>query len=637
MTRDELIARLKKYEWSDVEFKKAQRGVPEDAFRTVSAFANTAGGWLVFGVEDRPGTLEIVGVIEVDKVQNDFLSALRSRQKLNRSINVQESALEHEDKTLLVFYIPEALRQDKPVYLQGDIRQSFLRRGGGDEKCSQEELERLLRDASSERYDAQLVEFDLASCFDASTITWYRNVYERKPGNRSHAEKTDLDFLFELGLVKETPQGLKATKAAILLFGRDGYFRNLLPRITVDCQRYGCPHSELARQPRWVDRLVLDFNLIRSWQALTEWYQKLSEIPFRVDPTTMQRTDLPADYVAFRESAINILIHQDFADHTRKPEISHFTDRTIFWNPGDAFAADVDLLEPGAKEVRNPGIVGAFRRIGLSENSGWGLRDVFTNWQQLGNVPPQISNDKAKKTFQLILLKEQLLSDEQILFQAGLGVHLTEEQAKVFAYACRNGGILSVSDVKAITALNSSASHALLRQLMIQALLEAAEEGVRYTVASHLRERFVAPTAQGDLSTAQAGSASGSLSTAQAGSASDSLSTAQADLSTAQAGSASGSLSTAQVQPLTQLSETQWSIVAFCDTPRSMGELVERLGVSNRGYFKKRHLDPLIAGGVVRLTLPEAPRSPNQRYGLTEPGAHLKSRRVAAADESEKE
>ncbi len=38
MTKEELIARLGKYEWNDIEFKKAQRGVPNNAYETVSAF-----------------------------------------------------------------------------------------------------------------------------------------------------------------------------------------------------------------------------------------------------------------------------------------------------------------------------------------------------------------------------------------------------------------------------------------------------------------------------------------------------------------------------------------------------------------------------------------------------------------------
>ena len=49
MTQDELIELLNAHEWRDVEFKEAQRAVPRDAYETVSAFANTDGGRLVFG------------------------------------------------------------------------------------------------------------------------------------------------------------------------------------------------------------------------------------------------------------------------------------------------------------------------------------------------------------------------------------------------------------------------------------------------------------------------------------------------------------------------------------------------------------------------------------------------------------
>ena len=62
---------------NDFECKKFQRGVPEDAYKTVSAFANTAGGWLVFGVSEVNHSLEMTGVEEPDKVQNDFLAVLR--------------------------------------------------------------------------------------------------------------------------------------------------------------------------------------------------------------------------------------------------------------------------------------------------------------------------------------------------------------------------------------------------------------------------------------------------------------------------------------------------------------------------------------------------------------------------------
>ena len=151
-------------------------------------------------------------------------------------------------------------------------------------------------------------------------------------------------------------------------------------------------------EDRWFDRVVLEENLVRTWRFLIEgWYERFAEHPFRLDPATMRRDDTPPDYRAFRESMINLLMHQDYSDQGRKAEMRHYTDQTVFWNPGDAFAADADLLEPGEKEVRNQRIVTAFRRIGLSENAGWGLRDIFRNWQQLGNVPPRITRPPFKK------------------------------------------------------------------------------------------------------------------------------------------------------------------------------------------------------------------------------------------------
>ena len=52
MNRTELLERLDGTEWIDFELKSAQGGVPNDAFKTLSAVANSGRGWLVFGVAE---------------------------------------------------------------------------------------------------------------------------------------------------------------------------------------------------------------------------------------------------------------------------------------------------------------------------------------------------------------------------------------------------------------------------------------------------------------------------------------------------------------------------------------------------------------------------------------------------------
>lgn len=613
MDREQLIERLKGYEWDDLEFKSAQRGVPGDAYRTVSAFSNTEGGRLVFGVRDKDGKLEIVGVIQVDKVQNEFLSVLRSGQKFNRVIEAEGQLLEDEGRTLLVFHVPEARRQNKPVYLNGDIRLSFLRRGAADEKCTQAEIERLVRDASDVTYDSGTVDLDPERCFDTSSIRWYRGIFNDR--NLSHdSEQPDTDFLHEWGLVVENDGRLAPTRAAILLFGKAPAFRQLLPRPAVDWQWHRGDWSGAVDEERWTDRLVIESNLVEAWRSLTKRYMQRAETPFSLDPETLQRSDRPPDYTAFREAAINLLIHQDYADQTRKAVIHTYHDRTLLWNPGDAFASTETLLEPGEKEVRNPRIVAAFRRIGLSEQAGTGLRAIFGNQLQLGYVPPVLSNDRVGKTFEITLLKEELLSERQILLQAKLGVDLSEAESKAFAFACRERR-LRPRDVRAVTGLSGSDAMAVLDRLVAQALLSplVGSQAPLFVPAAHLDEQLR------ELSRARAFPPKEPPTDRQP----------SGDLFTVQAAPPTANLSTAQAPGLAELTPLQHRILQLCDTPRSLAEIMAAAEMKNRGYFKVHHLDPLLQAGVLRMAHPGQPNHPRQAYVLTTAGAAIKARRMS--------
>ncbi|HNO32038.1 MAG TPA: hypothetical protein PKI78_09650, partial [Anaerolineales bacterium] len=66
-------------------------------------------------------------------------------------------------------------------------------------------------------------------------------------------------------------------------------------------------------------------------------------------------------------------------------------------------------------------------------------------------------------------------------------------------------------------------------------------------------------------------------------------------------------------------------LIGFADVPRSMAELMTHTGFNHRPHFVTTHLEPLLAGGVLRRTLPDKPRSPKQQYVLTAVGIHLKS------------
>ena len=628
MTREEVVNRLKGWEWSDVEFKEARTAAPKTAYETVSAFANTAGGWLVFGVRDRGGAFEVVGVDAVDKVQGEFLSTLRSG-KVNRTIDVGEQAIEIDGKTLLVFHVPESPRGEKPICLDGDVRRTFFRRGGGDERCTLDEIQRFLRDSAPERFDAQPVDdLDAGTFYDPASLDWYRRRFdERRPG--ADGALSPVEFLNEWGFVVERGERLVPVRAAVLLFGRPRHLRRTLRRPVVDCQFINAEYDSWTTDQRWFDRVVVEENLVQAWFVLAERYDKHADHPFRLDPATLRRNDEPPDYVPFREAAINLLIHQDYGDWGRKASIRFFRDRIVFWNPGDAFAATDELFNPTDKQVRNPVLVDAFRRIGLSEQAGTGMRAIFRHWQGLGHAPPDITNDKARKAFELNLLREELLDEKQRRLQTRLGVRLDDAQARLFALACRRGGA-SLTDAKAVTGRAGSEARKALDALVAQGLLQPLAEGVRYRLAERLDGRFVRGKAN-DRGSDHVRETAGEWIADQVD---PRIGSVVADMVTDQVTPKVGDMVTGQVGPrVGRLTEQQRRIIGSCDVPKTLAELMAGAGVTHRTFFRRTHLRPLVGAGLVAMTNPDNPRAANQRYVLTEAGAALKAARLGRARE----
>ena len=55
-------------------------------------------------------------------------------------------------------------------------------------------------------------------------------------------------------------------------------------------------------------------------------------------------------------------------------------------------------------------------------------------------------------------------------------------------------------------------------------------------------------------------------------------------------------------------------ILQFCEKPKSRQEIMEFLQLVNRKNFVDRYLSPLLSEGKLIMTLPDKPKSKNQKY-----------------------
>jgi ATP-dependent DNA helicase RecG len=62
------------------------------------------------------------------------------------------------------------------------------------------------------------------------------------------------------------------------------------------------------------------------------------------------------------------------------------------------------------------------------------------------------------------------------------------------------------------------------------------------------------------------------------------------------------------------LSGDEAALLHFCETPRTRKELAEYLGLDSVSYAIKRHVMPLVELGLLRMELPDTPKSPRQRF-----------------------
>jgi len=588
MTKDELLTRLKGYEWTDFECKKAHRDVPKDAYATVSAFANTQGGWLLFGVSENAGELEVTGIDPkaFDRVQNDFLSTLRGGQKLNHIISAEPHVYELEGKRILAFYIPELPRHQKPVYLKSDPRETYIRRAASDERVTDAELQRFLRDNAMRPWDAEAIDdMDVTRCFDEETISWYRQQFYRRDPEQRQIDDA-VAFLREWNFIVEQDGSMLPTRAGVLLFGIDNAVRQLLPRPVLDYQRIDTRFENWSSDERWHDRMLFEENIFKTWRGLVAKYMRLADHPFSLDPATLRRNDDPPDYVSFREAAINLLIHQDYGDPYRKAAIKFFTDRTIFWNPGDAFYTESELLDPTEKEVRNPSIVKAFRRIGMSDQAGSGIRAIFRNWRDLGHVPPEITNDKSRKSFEIVLVKQPLITEKQQEFLQTVGVNLTADEADVFAFAAEKGSV-DLTDIRALTNATTAKAKALGEELSRKLLLVSISDNA-FELAPAMKMRY------GHERTIGTTSQKTPVPTEQV------------------AGQVAG-----------QVSPQVAALLKICQQEMLRAELMNALDLKGRDNFLKKYLEPALSLGLIEMTQPDSPRSPTQKYRLTAKGKKL--------------
>lgn len=343
---------------------------PAPALRTLVAFANTAGGRLVLGIED--GTRAIVGV-EKPLDLEERIANLVADSIEPRLLPEIEIVPWRKSYVVIVTVHSSALR---PHHLrsEGPQRGTYVRLGSTNRAADAALIAELSRRIGAEGFDeeplpdldSEAIDFGAASqCFA-----------EHRPLRRRDLET--------LGLVRRYQGRTVPTTGGILLFGRDRLGR--FPDAHIQAGRFaGTDRADLA------DRAELTAYPVLTIEQAVGFVERNTRLGMAVG--RVRRRDLPAvPAVALREALINAVAHADYAQRGAPIRVAVFDDRIEVENPGILLPGlTIDEMRDGVSRVRNRVIARVFKELGLVEQWGTGVQRMMAACEVAGLPAPQFA------------------------------------------------------------------------------------------------------------------------------------------------------------------------------------------------------------------------------------------------------
>ena len=383
------------WEFKEVRFAAGKvRDPKRDALGDgLAAFANSQGGTLVLGVEDK--TREVLGApVEriaavmdyVREICTDAIKPALEKFVLDRRRLPDRSGVE---RIVVTIEVPRSL------FVHESASGYLHRVGNAKRRMSPEYLARLFQQRSQTR----LIRFDEQVAGDARLTDLAPDLWGRFKTARSDQDVETL--LRKLGLAAADEDGMvKPTVAGVLVAGHHG--RRWLPNACIQAVAYrgAAIRLESKDEPYQLDAADIDGPLD---QQVTE----ACRFVFRNMRTTATkdqgRIDRPQyDDQAVFEALVNAVAHRDYSMQSSKIRLRLFDNRLELYSPGTiANALHVDSLRY-RQSARNEAICSllskcavpeepwlATNRRHMMEKRGEGVPIILDNSERLSGREPQ--------------------------------------------------------------------------------------------------------------------------------------------------------------------------------------------------------------------------------------------------------
>lgn len=345
---------------------------PKSWCKSVSAFANTFGGSLIWGISNED---EIVGLVNPSSDAEKISEIVKNRLNPIPEFKLRFHKTEDE-KVLIILDIFKG--EETPYYYSadGDL-EAYVRVGNESVKATPTELKRLVLRGKNTSYDSQKSTYRI----EDFAYTQLRARYKKWTGN-SFDEK-DLVYF---GIVNE--DGCLTNAGVLLVDDSPIRWSRLFCTRWNGLNKSGGTVDALddAEYSGSVISLIEDGEAFIKRNAKKMWKK-----------TSNSRIEMP-EYVerSYHEALVNALVHRDYLVNGSEVHIDIYDDRMEIYSPGGMPDGSViqerdPLSVPSTR--RNPVLADVFNRLGYMERKGSGFEKIISGYEF------QVNYSKEKKPF----------------------------------------------------------------------------------------------------------------------------------------------------------------------------------------------------------------------------------------------
>ena len=458
------------------EVKKTKGGLPVALWETYSAFANCYGGVIILGVkENENGSWYMTGLDNAAKLRKDFWDTINNKNKVSVNL-LTDNDLEiygENNSVIMVIHVPKAKREQKPVYISGDMFSGTFRRNWeGDYHCDRSEVLAMLRDQPEETADMKILQDMSLQVLNSETVHAYRNRHMAYRTEHVWERLSDEEYLERIGAAKMSVRDhtLHPTAAGLLMFGEEYKILYEFPEYFLDYREVLDPTI------RWTDRLQSSSgdwtgNLFDFFFRVYGKIVKDLKIPFKLEGIT--RIDDTPVHKALREALANCIVNTDFY-FPRGIVIRKDADSIVMENPGSIRTGKEQMLKGGISDPRNKALMKMFNLIGIGERAGSGVPDIYSVWNDEDWIEPEVDEQynpdrtilklplvrRTKKTSEKNKRKKQAKKTGEIKQTK----KTIENKEKITAYLLQND-IGKTSEIAEWLDLSEARTRALLKEM----------------------------------------------------------------------------------------------------------------------------------------------------------------------------